>query len=168
MSLKEKLLSQKQLKELFYYDPETGHFTRLTKTAKRVKIGELAGGDNGFGYLQIRINGELYLSHRLACLYMTGKWPEFTDHINHIRSDNRWINLREVTCTENHKNMTLRADNLSGVIGVCFCNRDKAWLSYINVEKKRKPLGYFKDKFEAICARMSANNKYNFHENHGR
>ena len=100
---------------------------------------------------------------------MTGKWPkERMDHINHIRKDNRWLNLRETTNQENNKNASKRKDNTSGVPGVYWAKHCNKWLASINNGGERVNLGGFTDWFEAVCAKMSANNKYGFHSNHGR
>jgi hypothetical protein len=80
------------LRELLSYDPKTGMFTWRIRSARRVHIGDVAGGVNGRGYLTIRVDGRQYLAHRLAFLHMTGSWPkkEHIDHINMDRADNRW------------------------------------------------------------------------------
>jgi len=99
---------------------------------------------------------------------MVGEWPENqVDHINHIRNDNRWINLREVTHQENNKNCSLRVTNTSGFMGICWDTSRGLWKSQIMVDGKTKYLGRFKDKKQAIKARQEANILYNFHENHG-
>lgn len=99
---------------------------------------------------------------------MTGEWPNEIDHINHVRDDNRWINLRDGTRSDNQKNASMRTDNKSGFLGVSWSNEVNKWRAQAMVNHKVKSLGYFDDKFEAICARASANNKYGYHENHGR
>jgi len=99
---------------------------------------------------------------------MTGKWPKkYTDHINHIRDDNRLLNLREATDGENQKNSSQRKDNTSGITGVGIHKQSGKWQARIKLDSKLKHLGLFDDKFEAICSRKSASNKYGFHENHG-
>jgi len=163
------ILTQDYLKNILDYNPETGDFTWLITPGKRIKAGCIAGSVNGLGYLIIKINNKNYKAHRLAMLYMTGKWPkDQADHINHIKNDNRIVNLREATDEENSKNAPKRKDNTSGITGVLWHSRDKVWQAQIAVTGKRKHLGYFDDKFESICARKSAENKYGYHENHGR
>ena len=161
----EKSISQERLKELLHYNPDTGIFTW---TVPRQGVKAKAGSVNGKGYRQITIDYKLYQVHRLAFLYMTGEWPkDQLDHINHIRTDNRWLNLREATCQENQRNRTKNKDNTSGVTGVYRHTVTQQWYSQIKDGGKNKYLGYFTDKFEAICARKSAEVKYGFHENHG-
>lgn len=69
---------------------------------------------------------------------------------------------------ENCKNTGKSKNNKSGVTGVYFDNTRKCWATEIMVLGKKKFLGYFKDFDGAVEARISAQEKYNFHENHGK
>ena len=161
-------LTQKQLKEILHYNPETGIFTWLVKTANRIKIGDVAGSTNSCGYISIKIKYNRYLAHRLAWLYMTGGWPKHQiDHIDHIRNNNRWVNFRGATHQENHKNQSLPKNNISGICGVFWENRAKKWRAQITVSGKKSCLGCFSSKAGAIKARKEAEIKYGYHENHG-
>lgn len=159
------MITQKELKELLNYNPDTGIFT-WRYSRRGAKKGSTAGSNDGYGYTSIRVNSKPYGSHRLAWLYMFGAWPKNQiDHINHDRVDNRIENLREVTRQENGRNLALNKKNTSGVTGVR--RKGNQWYATIGVNGSKVRLGGFKDKFEAICARKSANNKYGFHKNHG-
>ncbi len=161
-----KIITQKRLKELLHYCPETGDFTRLVRTAYCVQIGDVAGGLTLNGYIHISIDGERYYAHRLAFLYMTGEWPiDQVDHDNQIRSDNRWDNLNQATYATNGKNTSMRSDNTSGVVGVSW--HKQTWRARIEINGKRKHLGCFINIKDAIEARKAANIKYGFHQNHG-
>ena len=106
------MLTQEQLKELFHYSPETGIFTRLKTTTGKNKAGTIPGGDKSTGYIRIAINGKYYQAHRLAWLYMTGDFPKnCIDHINMIKTDNSWGNLRGATRSENNKNRNAQSNN---------------------------------------------------------
>jgi len=119
-SMAEKILTQNRLKELLEYNPETGLFIRKKTTASNAQVGNIAGFLNKHtGYKSIHIDGKEYYCHRLAFLYMNGFLPEKqVDHINRIKDDNRWINLRNATSTENLQNTSLRKSNKSGEKGV--------------------------------------------------
>lgn len=160
------MLTQSRLKELLHYCPDTGVFTRLTGN-NRVKVGSIAGCLAGLGYSQIRIDRKKYYSHRLAFLYIEGAFPKNnTDHINGVKADNRWSNLRAVTQAENLRNQKKRNTNTSGIMGV---HRHKGkWVAQIKVGGKLLYLGFFADFFEACCARKSIELKYGYHPNHGR
>lgn len=97
---------------------------------------------------------------------MTGEWPDQVDHINGIRDDNRWCNLRDVDNQGNAKNQKMRSDNKSGVTGVC--RKDGKWLSYIYVKGNRVDLGLLDNLDDAVKIRKQAELKYKFHRNHGR
>lgn len=163
-------ITQKRLKELLHYDPETGVFIWLARSsaASRVKIGSEARCLTSKGYIWIMIDGRRYYAHRLAFLYMTGKFPvDQTDHDNHIRHDNRWDNLNEATNTTNHKNQSMPRNNSSGRMGVRWRKDIGKWHAQIRVDYKLIHLGYFINIDDAIKARQAANIKYSFHQNHG-
>lgn len=161
-------LTQKELKKLLDYDPETGLFVWLIAPAKNVKVGSVAGTKIERGYITIGINKVNYKAHRLVWLYMMGEWPEVIDHIDHVNDNNKWGNIRNTTHQENGKNQKLSKANTSGITGVCWNKAEVKWLAAVKVNNRTINLGHYEDKFEAICARMSANNKYRFHTNHGR
>jgi hypothetical protein len=138
-----KTITQKALKEVLHYNPETGVFTYLNKS-KYKKAGEEAGYIKPQGYREIHVCGNNFYAHRLAFLYMTGSFPEeLVDHINGKPADNRWVNLRPATYSENNRNARLRKDNKSGVKGVCWDRGYKKWTAYINLNKTRHDLGLF-------------------------
>lgn len=102
--VKDKTLTQERLKEVLHYEPENGLFTWRINTSV-AKPGERAGCDHGMGYRNIGIDYKKYLEHTLAYLYMTGEMPPFEiDHINGDKADNRWVNLRSATRSQNGHN----------------------------------------------------------------
>ena len=162
------MLTQSELKKHFYYDAETGVFTRLTSVSSNAKKGDIAGSKCGHGYLLIAINKKRYMAHRLAWLYVYGEWPKgCVDHINHIKNDNSISNLRDVSYKGNSTNMPRNTLNTSGLTGVYWHKVKEKWQACIGVDGDVLYLGYFLGKFEAACARKSAENEYGFHENHG-
>ena len=112
-------VSAEELRLLVHYSPDTGAFTWLVNRP-RVRVGSPAGCVGLRGYLCIKIRGRLYAAHRLAWLYMTGEWPsQTTDHINGVRTDNRFTNLRDVSASANAQNMrTPPVNNTTGFLGV--------------------------------------------------
>jgi hypothetical protein len=138
------ILTQDELKQQLHYDPETGIFTRLVSNGKTTKIGEVAGTLSKNGYVYIYTLFQRYRAHRLAWLYMTGKMPELhLDHINGIRSDNRFCNLREASNEQNCKNRKITVNNKSGFKGVSWSKHANRWVAYATVNGKKKNLGYF-------------------------
>lgn len=162
------MITQSRLKELLNYDPSSGLFTWIKPKGSRAKVGDIAGS-NICGYLSMRIDTSRHYIHRLAWLYLYGEFPlDQIDHINGDRSDNRIANLRCVDDSENKKNMKRPKNNTSGVSGVCWHKHASKWWSRISADGIVISLGLFSDKFEAICTRKSAENKYDYHINHGR
>ena len=161
-------LTQKRLKELYAYNPETGYFTRLKRTCNGQILGKVKKLPRGDGYTLLSVDGTLYLQHRLIFLYVHGKFPiEEVDHINHLRCDNRWCNLREVGRKDNCMNSSLRSDNKSSVCGVAWHKTGRAWRAYITSAGVTQHLGLFLLKAEAVSARKKAEQDLNFHINHG-
>lgn len=163
------MLTQERLKELLYYSPQFGIFVWKVNKGSRAKAGAIAGCFNkATGYVVMVVDNCMEPAHRAAFIYMTGKPPpEHTDHINGVRDDNRWCNLRAVTPSVNHKNRRIHKDNKSGFIGVCWLKKLGRWQAQIRVNYKTISLGLHDNKEDAIAARIAANEKYGFHENHG-
>lgn len=94
------------LHRVLEYSPETGIFIWKEKISQKVLVGNAAGTTNAIlGYVIIALYGKQYYAHRLAYFYMTGKWPQNQiDHINGTRSDNKWLNLRAATSSQNKMN----------------------------------------------------------------
>jgi uncharacterized membrane protein len=160
-------LTQGYLKRLLHYNADTGIFTWKIRRGG-CSSNNVAGALSTNGYVTISIGKHRYRAHRLAWLYIYGVWTkEDIDHINHIRTDNRINNLRVVSHSDNCKNSSMRTDNTSNVVGVSYSPERKKWCAYITSNYKTTSLGRYKDFFEAVCARKSAENSYNFHTNHG-
>lgn len=162
-------LTQDTLKQLLYYCPETGLFTWLGRTSYRNYKGKVVCTKAKQGYILIGINSTRYNAHRLAFLYMLGKFPDNqVDHINGIRNDNSWINLREVTGQQNSANSKIRKDNTSGVKGISWYKRRDCWEASINLDGKKHRVGYFKELKDAeIALRRFRELLHKEHTNHG-
>jgi hypothetical protein len=150
-------ITQEEIKRLLHYDPETGVFTWRVDMTGKAKAGAIAGcakKSKGSIYVSIRVYYRSYLAHRLAWLYMTGKFPRDDEIIRHIdddRTDNRWCNLvKTVQIGIKSRN------NSSGICGVCWCKKSKKWRAGIKINSKETWLGGFDTILEAACARKSA------------
>lgn len=159
-SIRERNLTSEEFREFFKYDPDTGHFFRI-KTAKGAecnkRVGFITPSD---GYRRIRVKGLNFMEHRLAFLYMTSKWPQFiVDHINGIRDDNRWCNLRHVTWSQNNAVRSTQNNNSSGIRGVCL-HRSGRWRAALWFNGRQIYHKLFATKEEAAVAYATAFEKY--------
>ena len=162
------MLTQERVKELFTYDPSTGNLYRNIKAGKS-KVGDIAGSlDTKSGYLKLTVDYKQTSNHRVIWLYIYGHIPNYIDHINGDRKDNRLQNLREISVTENNRNKSISKNNKSGQNGVSFDTSRNKWIAAINFKEGLKHLGRFETLEEAIKVRQQAEIKYGFHENHGR
>lgn len=159
-------LSPEIIKNKLNYNIETGQFTwRLNVGSHgRIKSGTIAGNPFDNGYWQIKLNGKHYQAHRLAWAYVTGEWPKnHIDHINGIKNDNRFCNLRDVSISINAQNQRKpRTDNKCGFLGV-FCHQTKtktSWRARIKINGKAVHIGLFKTPELAHEAYLSAKRKY--------
>jgi hypothetical protein len=128
---------------LLWRNPRKG--TRLSKVAGTLKD----------GYLRVSINKKLHYAHRLIFMYHNGYFPEYIDHINRDRSDNRIENLRECDASQNLQNSSVRSDSTTKVRGVSKTKYGK-YRAYITINRKQKFLGSFETLELAINARISA------------
>jgi len=174
------LPSVEYLRECFSYGPETGaltwkdrpreHFASPTGYGifKCRYAGRPAGAPHNAGYLQVRVAPGNYLAHRIAWAIYHGSWPTLDiDHINGIRTDNRIINLRDVSRQTNLRNSARRPCNTSGHTGVVWHPRNGKWQAQVTIHGKNHYLGQFDDVGDAIAARQRANEQFGFSPRHG-
>ena len=154
--------TQARLKQALSYDPETGLFIWIEPRRGRMLFSIAGHVDKSTGYRDISLDDRSYHATKLAWFYVFGEYPEcVVDHINRDKSDDRIVNLRLATQSENIINSGMFAHNTSGVKGVYhYKNRAEkgwsAWWAYITCNGKRKSLGYFHSKTEAKFAREEA------------
>jgi hypothetical protein len=156
-------LTADRLRDLLKYDPETGLFTwRVDRGHRRCK-GEIAGtSKDNCGYPMIRVDYVTYKAHRLAWLYMIGEWPKiYVDHVNGIRDDNRWSNLREADPAQNTINSEPRFNKI-GLTGVSVSSKN-SFKASIKINGRSVYLGNFSTAQEAHEAFKRAAESY-----HGR
>jgi hypothetical protein len=141
------IISAADVRKLFRYDPDTGIFIRLYQANRSAQwnsahANKVAGCINGNGYVEIEFMDKPYQAHRLAWLHMTGEWPKnWIDHVNRVKSDNRFSNLREATREQNFSNMDKYKNNTSGFTGVVRSGR--RWKSVLQHNKTRHYIGSF-------------------------
>lgn len=149
-------IDRELLLSILHYDPETGLFTWINCKGKREANGARAGSISTKGYRRISIQRKRYAAHRLAWLYMTGSWPKGEiDHINGVRDDNRWVNLRDVPLIFNAHNKTMRP-NRCGHQGVYITQSKRQWMARIYVNRKAIHLGAFDNPIAAQAAYLKA------------
>lgn len=124
-------MDQQLLRSLVLYDPETGDFTnRFT--------GNVIGYHTG-RYKKIDLLKVKYWAHRLAWLYMVGDWPDQIDHIDGDGTNNRWVNLRNCSRSQNLANADKRVRGIEA--------HGQKYRARLMVNRKRIELGSF-DTFE--------------------
>jgi hypothetical protein len=146
-------LTPSRLREVVHYDPSSGVFVWLIAPAGRFRVGGVAGSRHSQGYRKIMIDRHSYLAHRLAWLWMTGKWPVAQiDHINLDKNDNHWSNLRLATNSQNCANRNAQRNNTSGFKGVYWHKLGRKWAAQIWVFGECIYLGLFDTAEEAHAA----------------
>lgn len=151
------MLTQDRLKKHLSYNPETGVFIWLISKSPRVPVGSIAGYINKKTYTIIMMDNINYPAHRLAWLYMTGKWPKHCiDHIDGNMVNNIFTNLREATQAQNTYNRGKNKNNSTGYKGVFNAspNRTKKFVARIGYNNKCHHIGYYytaEEAYEAYC-----------------
>lgn len=75
-----------------------------------------------------------------------------TDHINRDRLDNRCINLRTVSTSQNMRNSSPKSTNTSGYKGVTWDKKNKKWSVVITKDRKAVRVGRFSSLRQAALA----------------
>ncbi len=170
-----KILDVAYLRNALAYNADQGTLTWCRRHDMRPQWNARFAGKPAFtwvnhnGYPSGRILDRGYLAHRVAWAIHYGEWPEDEiDHINGNPLDYKIANLRQASRSVNMRNAAKPITNTSGFVGVTWYKSYGKWLAQVNVGKKSIKLGYFACKDEAIAARLEANERFGFHENHGR
>lgn len=152
-------LTHSRLLEVLSYDRSTGIFRWKVSLAPRGRVGAVAGAKSaaGRGRIEIRIDGELWLGHRLAWFYVNGTPPDgMLDHIDGNPSNNIFGNLRPATLTENNRNRAKLAGRTSEWKGVSWNKGKKRWCASLMKAGKHVFREYFRDEREAAEAYIFA------------
>lgn len=176
--------SRDELRRLIDYDPSTGIATwkprernefnqrRAHLNWQQKKAGKRVGKEKEYtgGYRAVRacVLGRVHFLHRLIWVYMTGdKPPRHIDHINRDATDNRWENLRDGSKV-NRYNLSLYANNKSGVCGVHWDGQHNRWKAAVTHAKVVHRLGLFKELGDAKRAVAQFRSRHGgFSEGHG-
>lgn len=175
--------SQDLLRQLLRYEPETGklfwlpraphHFpnSRPTRLAAHCENWNyLHAGKEALcqrcraGYLRGNLLGITQKAHRVIYVWMTGQEPVEIDHINGVRDDNRWSNLRNVTTAEQSKNRAKSSLNASGCTGVRKENGCNSW----RVQIGKRYIGMYPTFEAAVSARLKAEAEQGYDPQHGK
>ena len=156
-------LSQARLRELLHYDPKTGRFTwRADRCGGFIPRGAVVGwiDKSTGGRRRITLDRVTYHASRLAVLWVTGRLPsKNVDHINGNCGDNRWINLREATQSQNLGNSRATRGRALPK-GVHWDKQNNRYLAQITVKRRNIFLGRFPTARAAHVAYMAAARKY--------
>jgi hypothetical protein len=141
-----------RLRSLLEYDADTGFF-------KWKRTGKIAGTKNSRGYVSIYVDGTLYRAHRLAFVYSHGDVLSSIDEIDHINgdpSDNRIVNLRISTRSQNNGNSrgwgTKRKHRLRKGVHPS----GNKYTAYIMQDRSKRYLGTFNTENDAHAAYVAA------------
>jgi hypothetical protein len=158
-------LNQQILKNLFDYREDGNLIRKKSIAGNGNSAGAVVGSipkkiTRSNRYVMTKIQGQHYCVHKLIYMWHTGVWPEQIDHINTNSLDNRIENLRLATTSQNASNRKMFCSNTSGAKGVSWHKAQKKWFVYMNVNKKRKNIGYFDNLELAKLVAIEARDKY--------
>lgn len=179
-------LTQEIVRELLDYDPETGvlrwkerglHWFstdgKKTQTHLMNQWNSRLAGKEAFtstsnnGYKVGAVKDRKFLAHRIIWLWVYGWVPEEVDHKNGDKTDNRIVNLREVTRAINQRNKRKLSNNTSGYCGVTQDKRDGKWTATFVVDGLKYSCGYWETPEQANEALMKKRAEFDFSERHG-
>ncbi len=148
-------------KELMDYDSLTGEFRYKKSRGNKVKGSVCGFRDKRYSRVGITLGNtqKQMLQHRLAWFFVYNELPPVIDHINGNSFDNRIINLRSATRSQNMMNRKLNKNNKSGVKGVC-AKGDGRFLAYLDKGGKRVLNKIFTCPAIAVSERKKSEIKY--------
>lgn len=154
------LPSTELLFDYFVFDNEICAL-RHAKRNYGVTVGAIAGSKDKKGYIRIKINGKLYLAHRLIYKMFNGVDPgDFeVDHVDRDNTNNHPSNLRLANHSQNKTNARTYRNNKQKLKGVSWHKQHRKYVATIQKDKKRMHIGLFLCKIEAAKAYDAAARK---------
>ncbi len=164
--MKADLPSPETLRKLLRYEPETGklfwrerghEFFKTDQDWKkwnnRFANTEAFTSADHASYWKGAVLGKTYRAHRVIWAMQTNRWPpENIDHIDRIKANNSWNNLRSASKSQNCANVASRKNSTSQYLGVSWVRSKGKWVAKIAKNKEVMFLGYFKCEIEAASA----------------
>ena len=151
-------LMQENLLDIFEYKDGELYFKK--RLGSRTKMNEPSGNIYNTGYKRVHLLGKKYYIHRLIWLYHNGYMPEFIDHIDGNKLNNKIENLRACSKSQNGFNQKPRKNNTSGVKNLYWSSHFKKWLVKLQINNVVKHIGYFVDKELAELVAIEAMDKF--------
>lgn len=140
-----KMLEEREPGVLYWIDSRPGR-----------RMYQAAGCRCKKGYVQLKLDGQIYRRHRLIYFMHTGEEPTMIDHINGRPGDDRIENLRPADHSTNGWNKRVQSTNTSGYVGVSYRKTMDRYDARIKRNGKSYFLGYYDTAEEAAEAYQHA------------
>lgn len=162
------IIFQERLHQLFEYRDGHLYWKKLSSSLSRAKVGSKAGALATHGYWRIKFDGVTHMAHKLIyAMHNGGVCPNYIDHIDGNKSNNKLENLRPATIAQNAHNVGLHKNSTTGVKNVSWSPSKNRWKVLISANGKRKSW-LVKDLELAELVAIEARNKYHGnYANHG-
>lgn len=143
-----------------YYDESSSTCLRFKNMYHAKKNGKEAFVEiTKDGYFRGQLKGgRRFMAHRVVWFLVYGYWPEFVDHNDGDKLNNKADNLSDVSGSENQQNR-----EYSEITGGYFEKRVGKWHSRIKVNGRVFFLGFFDTKEECRAAYAKAKVKLHTH-----
>lgn len=152
-----------QEKVLSLFDYKDGYLYWKVPIVSYKQVGTIAGYQMDKRYWCISIDKKIWRAHRLIFLWHHGYLPQFIDHMDQNKINNKIENLRAATKGQNMANCGKIKSNTSGYKGVSKIKGTDYYEARIQVNGKQIFLGRFKNPLEAHYA-YKYNALYHFKE----
>jgi hypothetical protein len=143
------MLTQERALELFKY--VDGYLIRNVPVSN-TKAGDKFGRLHKTGYIVGSVDNKDYRIHRIIWLLHNGTLPQFLDHIDGDRTNNRIENLRPATLSQNGGNRSKIGNTTSHWKGVYFDKHTQKYRAVIQANNKNVKIGWFLDAQDAALA----------------
>lgn len=142
------------LRSVLTYNSQTG-VLKWNGRDRWHRKGQIAGTPGPKGYLYLSVGGVRYQAHRVAYMIYTGKLLKGEiDHLNGIRTDNRWANIKDGSHRDNMRNMAIHRKGK--LPGATLIKASGKWRSSISCFGRKIHLGTYDTEAEAHIRYLEA------------